>query len=185
MGKAIGIAGMMMARLRHVAAALLLCLPLMPDMAWAQAASPPEPPPSETPAPPPSRPGLIDAIGRWVDQSRDEVTEKLKGAQKSIDNLNAATQGAASATRDAAESLTTLPGARVVAGRVVCATAANGAPDCKAAADELCRSKGHRGGRSVESEAAENCPMQVLLSGRRPQPGDCKTETYVTRAVCQ
>ena len=185
MGQPTGIAGVMTLRPIHAIAALLLCLPPLSHEVWAQAASPPQTPPAETPAPPPTRPGLIDAIGRWVDQSREEVTEKLKGAQKSIDNLNAATQGAATITRMPTESLTALPGTRVATGRAVCATAANGAPDCKAAADELCRSKGMGTGRSVDSETAENCPMQVLLSGRRPQPGDCKMETYVTRAVCQ
>ena len=32
---------------------------------------------------------------------------------------------------------------------------------------------------------AEKCSPKVFIPGRQREPGDCKTENYVTRAVCQ
>ena len=62
---------------------------------------------------------------------------------------------------------------------------ANGAPDCKAGADKLCQSKGYKEGKSLDTDAAEKCSPKVYLPGYKRQPGDCKTENYVTRALCQ
>ncbi|MDO9060097.1 MAG: hypothetical protein Q7U92_13900, partial [Bradyrhizobium sp.] len=59
------------------------------------------------------------------------------------------------------------------------------APDCKAAADKLCQSKGHTEGKSLDTDAAEKCSAKVYLPGRKREPGDCRTENYVTRALCQ
>jgi len=73
----------------------------------------------------------------------------------------------------------------VVSGRAACTVAANGAPDCKAAADRLCQSKGHKEGKSLDTDAAEKCSPKVYLPGYKRQSGDCKTENYVTRALCQ
>ena len=63
--------------------------------------------------------------------------------------------------------------------------AANGAPDCKAGADKLCQSKGYKEGKSLDTDAAEKCSPKVFIPGRKREPGDCKTENYVTRALCQ
>lgn len=74
----------------------------------------------------------------------------------------------------------------VVNGRVVCPAAANGAPDCKAASDRLCRDKGYKEGNSLDMESAEKCPAKVYLSGRiSGEPGECRIEHFVTRAICQ
>ena len=73
----------------------------------------------------------------------------------------------------------------MVTGRAACLVAANGAPDCKAGADRLCQSKGYKEGNSLDTDAAEKCSPKVYLPGRKRQPGDCKTENYVTRALCQ
>ncbi len=62
---------------------------------------------------------------------------------------------------------------------------ANGAPDCKAGADKLCQSKGYKEGKSLDTDAAEKCSPKVFLPGRKREPGDCKTENYVIRALCQ
>jgi hypothetical protein len=72
-----------------------------------------------------------------------------------------------------------------VTGRMGCPVSANGAPDCKAAADKLCQSKGHQEGKSLDTDAAEKCSAKVFLPGRKREPGDCRTENYVTRALCQ
>jgi hypothetical protein len=73
----------------------------------------------------------------------------------------------------------------MVTGRAACLAAANGAPDCKAGADKLCQSKGYKDGKSLDTDAAEKCSPKVFIPGRKREPGDCKTESYVTRALCQ
>ena len=73
----------------------------------------------------------------------------------------------------------------VVKGRVVCPLAANGAPDCKAASDKLCQSKGYKEGKSLDTDAAQTCSPKAMIPGRQPQESDCRTDNYVTQAVCQ
>jgi len=73
----------------------------------------------------------------------------------------------------------------VVKGRVVCPVAANGAPDCKAASDKLCQSKGYKEGKSLDTDAAQTCSPKAMIPGRQPEPGDCRTDNYVIQAVCQ
>ena len=169
-------------------AALLVIVAL--ELAQAQtspqtspAAAPPSVSPltSETvtqPAPPPAldSPGLIDGIGKALRDSTSFFT--LPSPGQTIDDLNARAKGAT-------DTLGRYARPNVASGRVVCLVAPNGAPDCKAAADKLCQSKGFTGGNSIESDAAESCPAKVLLSGRLPEPGECRTDNYVTRALCQ
>lgn len=111
------------------------------------------------------------------------------GARDNLGNLGSqagdAAKGAAGAAKDAADVVAKLPLTRIVAGRERCVTAANGAPDCRAAAQAICRGYGLGAGRSVDIQTAENCPASIFLSGRAPAPGECKLESYVTRAVCQ
>jgi hypothetical protein len=73
----------------------------------------------------------------------------------------------------------------VVKGRVVCPVAANGAPDCKAASDKLCQSKGYKEGKSLDTDAAQTCSAKVMIPGRQAEEGDCRTDNYVIQAVCQ
>jgi hypothetical protein len=72
----------------------------------------------------------------------------------------------------------------MVAGRERCASAPNGAPDCRAAADQLCRSNGLGQGNSLDMQSTEKCPARVYISGRRAE-NDCMMEYYVTRAMCR
>lgn len=167
--------------------------------AWAQSPNQPalrqqepaaeEAPAAQVPAVPPSQSGLIGAIGRWVEESTSDVSSKLSGARKTIDTVNqgAARSGeqAVGVARGAAEGIISLPSSRIVSGRSVCAVTANGAPDCRAAAETLCKSKEFQRGTSLDTQTAETCPPQVYLAGRPPKPGECKVETFVTRAVCQ
>jgi hypothetical protein len=138
--------------------------------------------PSEAapPAHPPARqenPGLINEIGKMFDKL---PTWKSPGA--TIDDLNARARDAA---RDATDTLSRLATPSMVTGRLACPVSANGAPDCKAAADKLCQSKGFKEGKSLTTDAAEACSAKVLIPGRTRKPGDCRTDTYVTRAFCQ
>ena len=42
-----------------------------------------------------------------------------------------------------------------------------------------------RKARASITDAAENCSAKVYLPGHKREPGDCRTENYVTRALCQ
>jgi hypothetical protein len=153
--------------------------PATPGPAPAQdAASPSSAPP---PAPVPSahsNPGLINEIDKLL-KTPPLALPWLKTPQQSIEDLNAQ-------TKDAADNLSRLTRPKtVVIGRAKCPVAANGAPDCKTASDALCKSKGFKEGQSLDTDAAETCSVEVLLSGRKPGPGDCRTDNFVTRALCQ
>jgi hypothetical protein len=86
---------------------------------------------------------------------------------------------------EAADALARLAKSPGVKGRAICPVAANGAPDCKAGADRLCQSKGFKEGKSLDVDTTRNCSAKALLSGGKPDESECRTETHVTRAVCQ
>lgn len=177
---------------------------------WPQAAAPPSSPGLQTPAqqaapdrsalPPPAprqneaappspqqpaqpeNPGLINEIGKLWEKSKS-MLPTLKSPQEAIEDLNTRAQDA---TKDAGESLSRLAKpALMVTGRMACPVSTNGAPDCKAGADKLCQSKGYKEGKSLDTDAAEKCAAKVYLPGYKREPGDCRTENYVTRALCQ
>ena len=166
-----------------------------PGHGWPQAAtqpslgvqSPAQQPVPQGPAPqqiepppvaPPENPGLINEIGKLFEKSKS-ILPTLKSPGETIDDFNAR-------AKDAGESLSNMarPSA-MVTGRAACMVAANGAPDCKAGADKLCQSKGYKDGKSLDTDAAEKCSPKVFIPGRKREPSDCKTENYVTRALCQ
>jgi hypothetical protein len=130
------------------------------------------------PTPREENPGLINEIEKLFEKSKS-LLPPLKSPAATIDDLNAGTKGAG-------ESLSNMARPSImVSGRAACTVAANGAPDCKAGADRLCQSKGYKEGNSLDTDAAEKCSPKVYLPGRQREPGDCKTENYVTRALCQ
>jgi hypothetical protein len=142
----------------------------------------PEPPASSLPPMQDENPGLINEIGKLWEKSKT-ILPTLKGPQEAIEDLNAR---AKDASKDAGESLSRLTApSLIVTGRMGCPVSTNGAPDCKAGADKLCQSKGHKEGKSLNVDAAEKCSAKVFLPGHKREPGDCRTENYVTRAVCQ
>jgi hypothetical protein len=173
-------------------AALLL---FAADTAWPQAASPPpalgvqDPAPQVSPqqgeaepsTPAPAReetPGLINEIGKLFDK-----LPPLKSPQQTIEDLNTRARDAA---KDASDSLSRLAKpASMVSGRVICPMSSNGSPDCKLGADKLCQAKGYKEGKSLNTDSAETCSAKVLIPGRARKPGDCRTDNYVTSAVCQ
>ena len=73
----------------------------------------------------------------------------------------------------------------MVSGRSACPAAADGTPDCKSAADQLCKAKGYGEGKSLNTDSAEKCSAKVLIPGRKRKPDDCRTDNYVTSALCQ
>ncbi|WP_291577403.1 hypothetical protein [Bradyrhizobium sp.] len=171
--------------------------------AWPQAAPPPQPSAPSTlgvqpsasqaapdrAAPQPSEPapaapaqqenpGLFNQMERLFEKSLS-VLPTLKSPSETIDDLNAR-------AKDAGETMSRLARpASMVTGRMGCPVAPNGAPDCKTAADKLCQAKGFKEGKSLNSDAAEKCAARVYMPGYKREPGDCRTENYVTRALCQ
>jgi hypothetical protein len=182
-------------RVATVGAALSMLI-VAPGAGWPQAAPPsslgvqspaqqsvpdrPAPPQNE-PLPAPSReenPGLFNEMGKLFEKSLS-ILPKMKSPSETIDDLNAR-------AKDAGESLSDMAKpSLMVTGRVACVVAANGAPDCKAGADKLCQGKGYKEGKSLDTDAAEKCSPKVYLPGRKREPGDCRTENFVTRALCQ
>ena len=161
---------------------------------WSQAAAPqptlgiqeqgvqPSVPPSGAPAPPaPAReenPGLINEIGKLFDK-----LPSLKSPQETIEKFNSRAREAA---KGASESLSNLAKpSSLVYGRAACPVAANGSPDCKLGADKLCQSKGYKEGKSLNTDSAQSCSAKVLIPGRTRKPDDCRTDDYVTSALCQ
>ena len=119
------------------------------------------------PSPPSENPGLINELGKLFNNSTLQWPE-LPSLKMPGDSL------------DVIPKLNTM-----VKGRVACPLAANGAPDCKTASDRLCQSKGFKEGKSMDTDAAQTCSPKAMIPGRKPEEGDCKTENFVTRALCQ
>jgi hypothetical protein len=176
-----------------VGAALSMIM-IAASTAWSQGASAPpalgvrEAPPQAAPQPsepapplPPTReenPGLINEMGKLFEKSLS-ILPKIKSPSETLDDLN-------SRAKDAGDSLSNLAKpSTMVSGRSVCPVAANGAPDCKSAADKLCLSKGYKEGKSLNMDSAETCSAKVLIPGRARKPDDCRTDNFVTRALCQ
>jgi hypothetical protein len=150
----------------------------------AQQATPAQPAPAQgspaPPSPPPVRqenPGLINEMGKLFDKSLS-ILPTLKSPGETLDDLNAR-------AKDAGETLSRLATPAMVSGRMKCVVAANGAPDCKAAADRLCQTREFKEGKSLTTDSAETCSARVLIPGRVRKPDDCRTDNYVTRALCQ
>ena len=60
-----------------------------------------------------------------------------------------------------------------------------GKAHCKLAADKLCQNNGFKEGKSLDVDTTRNCSARALLSGRKPDESECRTDNYVTRALCQ
>lgn len=141
--------------------------------------------PSNT-APPPESQGAFDTLGNWVQRGVANAGAGFGtifgvfGGQ-----ANQAAKDAADAARNAAASVSKLPNTGITGGRERCIRAPNGAPDCRIAAETLCRAKGFIGGTSVDFVTVENCPPPYRTSRRDAPEGVCTTEHFVTRALCQ
>jgi hypothetical protein len=137
--------------------------------------------------------GLLESIGRWFEDGAARFNSNMRDARGTLDNLGGKAKDAAKdaavvtqdAAKDAVDAAAKLPGTRVVEGKERCAVAPNGAPDCRVAAEAVCRGKGFASGKSLKTQAAKKCPVQAWLSGNRPNASDCDTEYFVTSAMCQ
>lgn len=158
--------------------AVLLLLLGAGETGWSQSAPPslglqeqgPQAAPPPSTPPPPARednPGLINEMGKLFDKL-PSILPPIKSPSETMNDLS----------RLARPST-------MVSGRMVCPASPNGGPDCKPAADQLCQSKGYREGKSLNADAVEKCSAKVLIPGRQRKPDDCRTDTFVTSALCQ
>ena len=153
------------------------------------------------------RPGFFDAFGRWVQESTAGFNANLGagwGSPKGMSDAAASAarntadvaKGAAEMTRGAADAMTSvaretagaltrLPTSRVVVGRERCTVAPNGAPDCRVAAEAMCKAGGFASGSSIDFETAEVCPSTALMARWRGEKVTCETQNFVTRSLCQ
>ncbi|HVY58047.1 MAG TPA: hypothetical protein VHA77_09385 [Xanthobacteraceae bacterium] len=157
------------------------------------AAPPPVEPPPAASTTPPQGPGLVDAFGHLFEQSLSAAGTGLGNAWGTLSTLgtqagsaaSGVAKGAADAAKGTADVVGRLPVSRIVVGHERCATAPNGAPDCQAAVDKLCRIQGFASGASLDTVSAENCPAEVVISGRPRTPEVCTYESFVTKAMCR
>lgn len=132
--------------------------------------------------------GFFTAAGRWFDEQLNKIGAGFKDAGKNVENFGheagIAAKTTANSAKEAADAVARIPNTRPVSGHQKCRKAPNGAPDCVAAANTLCKSKGFGSGKSLDMTTAEVCPTKVYLSGRNTG-AECTTETFVSRALCQ
>jgi hypothetical protein len=154
------------------------------------------------PAAQPSSP--LEAVGRWINNSVSSAGAGIgaawegtiggfsgiggqagSAAKGAADAATTVAKGAADVAKETAGAVTRLPTSRIASGREKCGVAPNGAPDCRIAAEALCKGKGFNSGTSIDFENVENCPAQVLLAGRGPSERNCPVDYFVTRSLCQ
>jgi hypothetical protein len=132
--------------------------------------------------------GFLAAVSRWFKEQSANVNSSFESARKRVEGVSREAGDAAKTTvegaKNAADAVVRIPAARAVSGHETCLSAPNGAPDCVAAANALCKAKGFDSGRSLDMTTAEVCPPKVYMSGRSTGP-ECTTETFVSRAFCQ
>jgi hypothetical protein len=164
--------------------------------------APAAPPPAaaENPAPEnrtPDNPGVVGAFGTWMQQGVTSMSSGFDAMAKSAADAASSmakgaadvAAGAANVAKDAADvavdGVAKLPVSGFAAGREECGVASNGAPDCRAAAENLCRARGFASGTSVDYQTSEKCPPGYRLSSRERPEGICPLEHFVTRAMCR
>jgi hypothetical protein len=131
---------------------------------------------------------FFGSVSRWLEEQTANVSASFKDARKRVEGFSNAAGDAAKTTvegaRDAADAVARIPTARAISGHEKCQLAPNGAPDCVAAANTICKAKGFGSGKSLDMTTAEVCPVKVYMSGRSSGP-ECTTDTFVSRALCQ
>ena len=146
--------------------------------------------PQSQPSPPPAHddnPGLFHEMGKLFDKILPlKKTGDAGDPSAPKDVAPDVGTSAKDALKTTGETLSRLAKtSSMVSGRSVCPIGADRTPDCKSGADKLCQSKGYKEGKSLNTDAAEHCSAKVLIPGRTRKPDDCRTDTYVTSALCQ
>jgi len=175
---------------------------LLAGVAAAQTrAEPANDPPAATPAPAPTPPaaenqGFVGVFGNWMQQGMTSMSTGIdamfgaaKGAADAASTVAkgaaGVAKGAADAAVDTAAGVTKLSVPGVAGGHEECIVAGNGAPDCRVAAEALCRARGFATGTSVDFVTSEKCQPPYRSSGRDTPEGACTLEHFVTRALCK
>lgn len=139
-------------------------------------------------APAPEQPGIFSAIGHWFSQTANNFNAGMRDMRDHFHHFSQeagiAAQTTVNTAKSAADTFGRISSTRVIEGHEKCQIAPNGAPDCIAAADTICRNRGFKSGKSVDMTTAEICPARVYLAGRSSGPG-CHSLTFVSRALCQ
>jgi hypothetical protein len=130
------------------------------------------------PASPTDQLDLLNGIGKLFGDPSSIFPALPTLKRETIDDLNAR-------AKDATDGLSRLTAPLIARGRMMCPASADGAPDCKVASDKLCQAKGFKEGESLDTDSAQSCSAAALLSGGNREPGNCRTNHYVTRALCQ
>jgi hypothetical protein len=132
--------------------------------------------------------GFFGSVGRWLEEQTSNMGASFNDARKRVEGFSNAAGDAAKTTvegaKDAADAVVRIPATRAISGHEKCQLAPNGAPDCVAAANAICKAKGFGSGKSLDMTTAEVCPVKVYMSGRSTGP-ECKTDTFVSQALCQ
>jgi hypothetical protein len=92
---------------------------------------------------------------------------------------------AAPAENPAVPTAPRLPVGGIVSGRQQCVIAPNGAPDCRTAAETMCKANGYTTGSSIDFQTADKCSGRLLAAGPKPVEITCRPEHFVTKALCQ
>ena len=159
-------------------------------------AATPAPPAPPGPTPPAENPGFVGVLGNWMQQGMTSMSTGIdamfgaaKGAADAASTMAkgaaGVAKGAADAAVDTAAGVTMLPVPGVASGHEQCLLAANGAPDCRVAAEALCRGRGFATGTSVDFVTSEKCQPPYRSSGRDTPEGACTLEHFVPRALCK
>jgi hypothetical protein len=176
------------ARGQILALTLALTLALSSTLMMAASAQDRKNPPAGPPAQASESMDVFGKIGRWLDDAFSAIGGNFNNARTQIDNFNReagmAAKSTADAAKDAANAVARLPNTRILKGHQNCPLAGNGAPDCAAAATAMCKAKGFGSGNSIDTTSAVECPTEVTLGRRAAKPGECRTVTFITRAVC-
>jgi hypothetical protein len=163
-----------------------LALAVLTGVAAAQ--QPPQQPPAAPPAAQEQSPGVLGSISAWWDRQTSNWQAAWQGMNREVQNLGREASDVAKKSADnakeAAEAVGKVRNTTVVAGNVKCTVALNGAPDCVAAANSMCKAKGYASGQSLDMTRAEDCPAKVYIAGRNTGP-ECTSYTFVSRALCQ
>jgi hypothetical protein len=132
--------------------------------------------------------GFLAATTRWLSEQVETINSGFKDARSKVENFGReaglAAKTTADGAKDAADAVVRIPKARVVTGHEKCRLASNGAPDCVAAATDVCKARGFSSGKSVDMTTAEICPPKAYMQGRS-NGENCVTETFVSSAFCQ
>ena len=132
--------------------------------------------------------GFFSSVSRWLEEQTANMGTSFNDARKRVEGFSSAAGDAAKTTvegaKDAADAVVRIPTARAISGHEKCQLAPNGAPDCVAAANTICKAKGFASGKSLDMTTAEVCPAKVYMSRRSTGP-ECTTDTFVSRALCQ